>query len=124
GEARDRRRQPPQPLDVELVLAAEVQQHLGLRDAADAAVVRQLHVAHQRPVLAPPLRRPQVHAHTTTTSPRQQQASQPEPRAHAFEPPRARIWLYNNESAPASALKCPPTAELGRMAKIVPSDRL
>jgi hypothetical protein len=67
-EARDRRRQPPQRVEVELVLAAEVDQHLGARDPADAAVVRQLHVADHRAVLAPPPRRPQVHAHTDTTN--------------------------------------------------------
>jgi hypothetical protein len=49
----------------------------------------------------------------TTTSPRHQQASQPESCAHAFEPLRTRTWLYNKESDPESALKCPPTAELG-----------
>ena len=113
GEARDRRRQPPQPLDVELVLAAEIQQHLGLRDATDAAVVRQLHIAHQRPVLAPPLRRPQVHAHMTTTACRCQQAPQPKSCAHAFKALGTRIWLYNKEPDPESALKCPPTAEPG-----------
>jgi hypothetical protein len=62
--ARDRRRQPPQPVEVEAVLAAQVDQHLGLRDPIDAPVVRQLHVAHHRPILVAPLRRAQIHAHT------------------------------------------------------------
>ncbi len=58
GVAHDRARQPPQPVEVELVLAAQVEQHLRPRHAADAAVVRQLHVADRRTVLAPPLRPP------------------------------------------------------------------
>jgi len=77
-EARDRRRQPAQPGQIELVLAAEVDQHLCPRDPRDAPVVRQLHVAHQRPVRAPPLRCPQVHAHTTSTQTAQPQAKQPQ----------------------------------------------
>jgi len=63
GVAADRAGQPPQPLDVELVLTAKVEQHLSARRATLPPVVRQLQIPHHRTVLPSPLRRPQIHAH-------------------------------------------------------------
>jgi len=60
--------QPAQPVGVEPVLAAQVGQHLRLRRPRHPPVVRQLHVAHHRPVSIAALRRPQVHAHTQPAS--------------------------------------------------------
>jgi hypothetical protein len=87
GEARDRRRQPAQRVDVQLVLAAEVQQHLRPRDAIDAAVVREPEISDDRPVLAPPLRPPQVHVHIPTTQRPPLLALMRKPCAHAFRAP-------------------------------------
>ena len=85
GVARDRPRQPPEPLDIELVLAAEVQEHLRPRHPAAAAVVGELHVADHRPVLALPLRPPQVHAHTANHNPRTEAGDPPPAVCPRFE---------------------------------------
>jgi hypothetical protein len=64
--AGDRADQAAQGLAVEVVLPAEAVDDLGHRAArlGVADVVGQLYVANDRPVLVPPLDRPQVHAHT------------------------------------------------------------
>jgi len=63
------RHQPAQTVRIEQVLATEVQQHLRLHHPIDTTIVRDLHVTHDRPIAVLPLRRPQIHAHTTADTP-------------------------------------------------------
>jgi hypothetical protein len=115
GVAADRAGQPPQPLDVELVLAAEVEQHLRPSHPTQPVVMRQLQIADQRPVLPPPLRRSQVHAHTSTTDTGRHNSLHPRrPCAHAYGSASRPTWLYKAKSRHQTALKCPSTAELRR----------
>ena len=60
----DRADQPAQPVGVEPVLPAQVEQHVRLRRRPDALVVGQGQVAHDRAVLVRPRGRPQVHDRT------------------------------------------------------------
>jgi hypothetical protein len=64
----DRGDQPPQPIPIQLILPAQIRQHLCLRHRADAPVVRKLDVPHHRAVPVPSLRRPQVHAHQQSSN--------------------------------------------------------
>ena len=113
GVAADRARQPPQPLQVELVLTAQVHQHLGPRHPTHTAVVRQLHVADRRPVLPHPLRAPQIHAHTIRPTPDTSTTSHQKPCAHTFETAQAPKRLNQAIQALKSSPKCPQTAEVG-----------
>ncbi|CAB4604964.1 unannotated protein [freshwater metagenome] len=108
----DRPHQPAQPVTIEEVLTAEVQQHLRLRHPVHAAVVRELHVADDRPVTILPLRRPHVHAHTIA-----EQASQSNDCGQVVCPRfRARQTTRNpltSMFARPTPLMCPSTAEPG-----------
>jgi len=66
----DRRGQPPQPVHVDRLDPAQVHQHLRPGRPVDTTVVRQRDVTHHRTVGVPPLREPQVHAHTKPRRPR------------------------------------------------------
>jgi hypothetical protein len=66
--AADRAHQAPEPFDVELVLAAEIEEDLGLGHSAHAAVVGELQVADHRAVLAAAPGPAQVHAHNWSTA--------------------------------------------------------
>ena len=70
----DRGDQPPQPVPIQLILPAQIRQHLRLRHPTDAPVVRNLDVPHHRTVPVPPLRRPQVHAHQQSSNQQHNQA--------------------------------------------------
>ena len=109
----DRGHQPRQAVAIQAVLAAEVEQHLRLRDAVDATVVRELDVADHAAVLVPPLGGPQVHAHHSTAPERQDQARHDKSCAHAFrgfpEARNALTWA----NAVQEGLMCPSTAEPG-----------
>ena len=60
----DRADQPAQPVRVEPVFPAQVEQHVRLRRGTDPMVVGQSQVAHDRAVLVAPLGRQQVHDRT------------------------------------------------------------
>ena len=109
----DRADQPTQARNVEAVLPAQRQQHLGHRRATRAAfVVRDGHVPHRRAVLVPPRRRPQVHTYTLAANSQADNPEQPKrvptlngsPDHH--DPPTSN---FTRATHPV----CPSTAELG-----------
>ena len=97
-----------------MVLTAEVEQDLRLRHSIHPAVMRQLHVSHDRAVPVAPLRRPQVHAHQPTRNHRPDQARRGTSCAHAF--PRSTDTPKTPTSGNVNQLVrvCPSTAEVGR----------
>ncbi len=102
----DRRDQPHQPVSVQGVLAAQADQHLRLGHSVDAAVVRQLHVAHEAAVLVPALGRPQVHAHHPTAPAKAgSRTTRPVvcPRISSIPGPRQRPEQHQRASEPAHA---------------------
>jgi hypothetical protein len=71
----DRADQSAQPVGVEAVFAAQIEQHVRLRGGTDALVVREGEVTHDRAVLIAPLGRPQVHDRTRSHPSQVMQAS-------------------------------------------------
>ena len=109
----DRDHQPGQAVTVQAVLTAQVEQHLSLGHALDAAVVRELDVADHAAVLVPPLSSPQVHAHHSTVPGQKDQARHDKSCAHAFRGlPKAHNAL-TWANAGQEGLMCPSTAERG-----------
>src|SRR5512144_2893422 len=109
----DRGHQPGQPVPVQPVLTAQVDQHLGLGHVLDPAVARQLDVADHRPVLVPPLGGPQVHAHKPTDSAAWDQSRLDDSCAHAFPESQSTRNTLTSTNAAQAVVMCPPTAELG-----------
>jgi len=102
-----------QTVRVEPVLPAQVEQHLRLRRPLHPPVVRELDVAHHRPVSVAALRRPQVHAHTQLATARAGQRRHDKSCAHA-EPGCQTIRAPPTCTfTPTRVAMCPSTAEPG-----------
>ena len=109
----DRGDQAAQPVPVQLVLPAQVQQHLRLGHPVHPPVVRQLHIPDHRAVPVPPLRGPQVHAHKSTKNHERNQARHGKSCAHAFSGFPDHRNTMTRADTNQDALACPLTAELG-----------
>ena len=109
----DRGDQPPHPVPIQLILAAQVRQHLRLRHAADTLVVRELDVPHHRAVPIPALRRPQVHAHQQSRNNHGDQARHGKSCAHANPCFPTIRNAPSSANADQKARVCPLTAEVG-----------
>src|SRR6185295_7608797 len=109
----DRGDQPPHPVPIQLILAAQVPQHPRLRHAADTLVVRELDVPHHRAVPIPALRRPQVHAHQQSRNNHGDQARHGKSCAHANPCFPTIRNAPTSANADQKARVCPLTAEVG-----------
>ena len=111
--AGDGRHQPAQPVGVQGVLPAQVDQHPGPGLPVDPLVVRQRHVAHHRPVGVLAAGHPKEHVHKSIREPRTPWAGHDQLVCPHIRPPQARIRPAEHETSPHRPSDCPPTAELG-----------
>ncbi len=113
-EPRDRRDQPREGSPVDQLRAAEIVDHL--RDRATGLrvplVVRQLQVAHHRPVTIRATGLPQVHAHNPSGSARRCRPTRRRSCAYTISAARAPLKPVTSGNAVDQARICLPTAEV------------